>query len=263
MRNLSYQLYAELPPSVRLHLEGPSRATPSRTTEMIGCFTLQSKKNTELHYRNLPTLPHPKGSEWLWHPKVVGLYKLVLQNSESSSAALEAAVGALQNITSGEARWSAVLSSVVTEQERMLPMLLDLLDNSSEMLLRPLTGLLRNLTRHAADKGHTAKIMVNVLVYQLPSDGLQKTPSSEVVVNICGALNYLVTCSSLAARDIAYFNGIPKLMGIKTSHNSSSGSLKAARAASTVLCNMFQYNKLHRDYKLRGFTRQNFMDASF
>lgn len=30
----------------------------------------------------------------------------------------------------------------------------------------------------------------------------------------------------------------------------SSGSLKAARAASTVLCNMFQYRKLHRDYKL-------------
>lgn len=30
----------------------------------------------------------------------------------------------------------------------------------------------------------------------------------------------------------------------------SSGSLKAARAASTVLCNMFQYNKLHKDFKL-------------
>lgn len=30
----------------------------------------------------------------------------------------------------------------------------------------------------------------------------------------------------------------------------SPGSLKAARAASTVLYNMFQYNKLHKDYKL-------------
>ncbi|KAM4596887.1 plakophilin-3 [Fundulus diaphanus] len=263
MRNLSYQLFAELPPSVRLHLEGPSRASASRTTEIIGCFTVQSKKATELQHRNLPTLSHPKGSEWLWHPKVVPLYKLALQNSEGCSAAQEAAVGALQNITSGEARWCAVLSGVVTEQERMLPMLLDLFDSSSEMLLRPLTGLLRNLARHAADKGHMAKIMVNILVSKLPSDGLQKTPSSEVVVNICGALNHLVTCSSLAARDIAYFNGLPKLMGIKTSHDNSSGSLKAARAASTVLCNMFQYNKLHRDYKLRGFTRQNFIDGSF
>lgn len=263
MRNLSYQLYAELPPSVCLLLEGPSRASASRTDEIIGCFTIQSKKNTELQYRNMPTLSHPKGSEWLWHPKVVALYKHILLSSEGSSAALEATVGALQNITSGESRWTAVLSSVVTEQERMLPMLLDLLDSTSEMLLRPLTGLLRNLSRHAAEKSYIAKIMVSVLVSKLPSDGLQKIPSSEVVVNICGALNHLVTYSSLAARDVAYFNGLPKLMGIKTSHDNSSGSLKAARAASTVLCNMFQYSKLHRDYKLRGFTRQNFIDPSF
>lgn len=64
-----------------------------------------------------------------------------------------------------------------------------------------------------------AKIMVSALVSRLPADGLEKTPSSEVVVNMCGALNHLVTCSSLAARDIAYFNGLPKLMGIKTSHD--------------------------------------------
>ncbi len=34
----------------------------------------------------------------------------------------------------------------------------------------------------------------------------------------------------------------------------SIGSLKAARAASTVLCNMFQYSKLHKDYKLGRLT---------
>lgn len=65
----------------------------------------------------------------------------------------------------------------------------------------------------------TATNMVKVLVSKLPDDGLHKTPSSEVVVNICGALNNLVTCTSLAARNISYFNGIPKLMGIKTSHD--------------------------------------------
>lgn len=62
--------------------------------------------------------------------------------------------------------------------------------------------------------------MVKVLVAKLPCDGLQRTPSSEVVVNICGALNNLVTCSSLAARDISYFKGLPKLVGIKSSHDS-------------------------------------------
>ncbi|XP_026149116.1 plakophilin-3-like isoform X2 [Mastacembelus armatus] len=265
MRNLSYQLYLELPPSVRRRLEGPTRASASRDSDAIGCFTLYNKKNTE-HNQNVSILSEmarqPKGAEWLWHPKVVMLYKLVLQNSNISSTSREAAIGALQNITAGESRWSSVLSSVVIEQERMLPMLLDLLDTNSDMELRPLTGLLRNLAKHSTNKDHMAKNMVCALVAKLPSDGLQKTPSSEVVVNICGALNNLVTCSSLAARDISYFNGLPKLVGIKTSHDNSSGSLKAATAASTVLCNMFQYTKLHRDYKLKGFTRRDFTDAT-
>ncbi|RVE74916.1 hypothetical protein OJAV_G00026880 [Oryzias javanicus] len=263
MRNLSYQLYAELPPSVRIQLEGPSRASPTKDADAIGCFTLYGKKSNEKRHQNVPTLPPPKGAEWLWHPRVVGLYRRVLQNADSSSASVEAAVGSLQNITTGEARWPAVLSAVVLEQERMLPVLLDLLDGGSELQNRALTGLLRNLSRHCRDKESTAKTLVSILVSKLPSDCLQKTPSSEVVVNICGALNHLVTSSSAAARDVALCNGLPKLVGIKTSHDNSPGSLKAARAASTVLCNMFQYNKLHRDYKLRGFTRRDFTDGTF
>ncbi|KAL6112634.1 pkp3 [Pungitius sinensis] len=264
MRNLSYQLYAELPPSVRLRLEGQTRASASGKGEAIGCFTLYNKKDTQ-HNQNLSILSEvsrqPKGAEWLYHPNVVALYKLVLQNNSSSSSR-EAAIGALQNITAGDARWASVLCSVVVEQERMLPILLDLLDTHSDMELRPLTGLLRNVSRHSASKEHMAKNMVSVLVSTLPSDGLQKTPSSEVVINICGALNNLVTCSSLAARNISYFHGLPKLIGIKTMHDNSSGSVKAARAASTVLCNMFQYNKLHKDYKQKGFARRDFADVT-
>lgn len=57
--------------------------------------------------QNLSVLPEvsrqPKGSEWLWHPKVVALYKVVLENGDISSTSREAAIGALQNITTGEA----------------------------------------------------------------------------------------------------------------------------------------------------------------
>ncbi|KAM9824968.1 plakophilin-3-like isoform 1-T1 [Syngnathus typhle] len=270
LRNLSYQLYSELPHSVRLRLEGPARGSASRDAQAVGCFPMYGKKNVEQQQQqrqqSLAIMSEAsreaRGAEWLWHPRVVALYKRVLQSAESTSAGREAAVGALQNLTAGDGRWAALLSAVVLEQERMLPSLLDLLDNDNEAELRPLSALLRNLARHAANKDLVAKNMVNVLVSKLPGDGLQKTPSSEVVVNICGALNHLVTCSSLAARDIAYFNGLPKLVGIKTSHDNSSGGLKASRAASTVLCNMFQYSKLHKDYKLKGFARRDFADGS-
>ncbi|CAL9701282.1 unnamed protein product [Knipowitschia caucasica] len=48
LRNLSYQLYSELPPTVQLRLEGPRRSSAHREIEPIGCFTLYNRKNTEV-----------------------------------------------------------------------------------------------------------------------------------------------------------------------------------------------------------------------
>ncbi|MCJ8747295.1 hypothetical protein PDJAM_G00151780 [Pangasius djambal] len=265
LRNLSYQLYSEIPTSVQQRLEGPTRAQDTRHSDAIGCFTPQSKKTKDKRIHELATLSEvarvPKGAEWLWHPQIVGLYNQVLQNYEMNNTTREAAAGALQNITAGDGRWASVLSRVALEQERMLPVILDQLRTPTDAELRSLTGLLRNLSRHSKDKADMATKVVNILVPKLPSDGHQKEPSSDVVVNICGILNNLVMASSLAARDVTYFDGVPKLVGIKTSHDNSPGKVKAAKAASTVLCNMFQYSKLHKDYKQKGFTRRDFTDT--
>ncbi|XP_072527428.1 plakophilin-3 isoform X2 [Salminus brasiliensis] len=265
LRNLSYQLYTEIPPSVQLRLEGPTRAQDIHRRDAIGCFTPQGKKTKDRN-QELSTFTEvarvPKGAEWLWHPQIVGMYNRILQSCDTNTATREAAAGALQNITAGESRWASVLSRVALEQERMLPVVLDHLRTPTDAELRSLTGLLRNLSRHTKNKADMATKVVNILVTKLPSDGLQKEPPSDVVVNICGVLNNLVIASSVAARDITFFDGLPKLVGIKTSHENSPGKLKAAKAASTVLVNMFQYSKLHKDYKQKGFTRRDFTDAA-
>lgn len=67
---------------------------------------------------------------------------------------------------------------------------------------------------------YLAKKTVNPLVDKLPMDGNQKFPSSESVVNICGVFNNLVTGSMSAARDIAQFEGLTKLMSIYDSRGS-------------------------------------------
>ncbi|XP_029909663.1 plakophilin-3a isoform X2 [Myripristis murdjan] len=295
LRNLSYQLYSEMPPSAMLRLEGPTRAQDTSKAEAIGCFTPQSRKaknvRTHEHFpitilgaacqsqcllsssftsqrknQDLTTFTEvarvPKGVEWLWHPQIVGVYHRVLRQCEINSTTREAAAGALQNITAGDKRWASVLSRVALEQERMLPVLLDLLRHNNDLELRSLTGFFRNLSRHAVDKNDFATKSVNNLVTKLPSDGHQKEPSSDVVVNICGILNNLVTASSVAARDITFFDGLQKLLAIKNSHDNSPGKLKAAKAAATVLSNMFQYKKLHKDYKQKGLVRQDFADLT-
>lgn len=263
LRNLSYQLYNEMPPSAMLRLEGPPRSQDTGKAEPIGCFTPQSKKAKKKQV-NLSTLSEvsrvPRGVEWLWHPQIVNMYCRVLRQCEINSTTREAAAGALQNITAGDKRWASVLSQLSLEQERVLPLLLDLLRTNNDLELRSITGLLRNLSRHAKDKNDMATKVVNNLVTKLPDDGHQKDPSSEVVVNICGILNNLVTSSYVAARDITFFDGLPKLVGIRNSHDNSIGKNKAAKAAATVLNNMFQYKKLHKDYKQKGFSRDDFTD---
>ncbi|XP_070686254.1 plakophilin-3a isoform X2 [Pempheris klunzingeri] len=267
LRNLSYQLYGEMPPSAMLRLEGPSRAQVSGKDEAIGCFTPQSRKAKKSRNQDLSTFTEvarvPKGVEWLWHPQIVGVYNRLLHDCEINSTTREAAAGALQNITAGDKRWASVMSRVALEQQHMLPVLLDLLRTNRELELRSLTGLLRNLSRHAKDKNDMATKVVNNLVTKLPADLQQKEPSSEVVVNICGILNNLVTSSPVAARDITFFDGLTKLVAIKNTNNSSSTKMKAAKAAATVLSNMFQYKKLHKSYKEKGFTRPDFADVSF
>ncbi|KTF71452.1 hypothetical protein cypCar_00047303, partial [Cyprinus carpio] len=255
LRNLSFQLYSEIPQSALLRLEGPSRAQSSSKGEAIGCFTPNSKKAKDRQNQDLTTFTEvsrqPTDIEWLWHPKIVELYNQVLQRCEINSTTREAAAGALQNITAGDKR------------SRILPVVLDLLRTNNDIELRSLTGFLRNLTRHAKDKNDMATKVVNPLLAKLPADGRQKEPSSDVVVNICGALNNLVTSSMVAARDITFFDGLIKLVGIKTSHDNSPAKLKAAKAAATVLSNMFQYKKLHKDYRSKGYQREDFADMGF
>ncbi|KAJ8333886.1 hypothetical protein SKAU_G00412050 [Synaphobranchus kaupii] len=267
LRNLSYQLYSEMAPSILQRLEGPTRGQDSSNSEAIGCFTPRSKKAKDRQNQDLSTFTEvarkPKGQEWLWHPQIVGLYNRVLLRCEINTTTREAAAGALQNITAGEKRWASVLSRVAMEQERMLPLVLDLLRTHNDLELRSLTGFMRNLSRHARDKNDMATKVVRDLVSKLPNDGHQKEPSSDVVVNICGAPQHLVIGSMLAARDVTFFDGLPKLMSIKNSHDNSPGKMKAAQSG---LHSALQYvsvqEKLYRNYKQKGYTRTDFADIS-
>ncbi|KAK5867265.1 hypothetical protein PBY51_011774 [Eleginops maclovinus] len=266
LRNLSYQLYSELPPSVMSRLEGPSRDQGSGKGDAIGCYTPQGRKAKNRKNQDISAFSEvsrvPKGMEHLWHPEIVKVYKQLLQDCETNSTTREAAAGALQNITAGDSRWASLLSLVALEQQRILSVVQHRMQTSNDLELRSLTGLLRNLSRHVRDKNDMATKVVNNMVSMLPDDGNQKDPSSDVVINICGVLNNLVTSSSVAARDIAFFDGLQKLFSIKhLTGTSSTGRMKAATAAGTVLNNMFQYKKLHKSYKEKGYGRQDFLDT--
>ncbi|XP_029438089.1 plakophilin-3 isoform X2 [Rhinatrema bivittatum] len=264
LRNLSYRLYDEMPPSSLQRLEG-NRKNPgaSNPGEMVGCFTPQSKKLKEhVMSTDMVTFTEvskdPKGMEWLWNPQIIGVYNRLLQRCELNKHTTEAAAGALQNITAGDRRWAGVLSRVALEQERILNPVLDRVRTADNQQLRSLTGLIRNLSRNAKNKDEMSTKVVSHLVEKLPSSNSDKSPSTEVLVNIIAVLNNLVVESPIAARDLVYFDGLKKLVYIKNKRDSPD-SERSSRAASNLLANMWQYSKLHRDFKAKGYRKEDFL----
>ncbi|XP_063800811.1 plakophilin-3 isoform X2 [Pseudophryne corroboree] len=262
LRNLSYRLYDEMPPSCLQRLEGTQRGG-NVAGDTVGCFTPQSRKLKEKQQgTDLATFAEisrdPKGMELLWNPQIVNLYNRLLQHCELNRHTTEAAAGALQNITAGDRRWAAVLSQVALEQERILNPVLDRLRTADHSQLRSLTGLIRNLSRHAKNKEEMSTKLVSHLLEKLPGEGGDKSPPAEVIVNIIAVLNNLTVAGPLAARDIVYFNGLGKLMYIKRKRDTAD-SEKSSRAAASLLTNMWQYSKLHRDFKAKGYRKEDFL----
>ncbi|XP_012888795.1 PREDICTED: plakophilin-3 [Dipodomys ordii] len=255
LRNLSYRLYDEMPPSALQRLEGRGRGAlaAERPGEVVGCFTPQSRRMRELPLTTdaltfAEVSKDPKGLEWLWSPQVVGLYSRLLQRCELNRHTTEAAAGALQNITAGDRRWAGVLSRLALEQERILNPLLDRVRTADHHQLRSLTGLIRNLSRNARNKDEMSTKVVSHLIEKLPGSVGEKYPPAEVLVNIIAVLNNLVVASPIAARDLLYFDGLRKLVFIKKKRDSPD-SEKSSRAASSLLANLWQYSKLHRDFR--------------
>ncbi|NXN46890.1 PKP3 protein, partial [Rhinoptilus africanus] len=264
LRNLSYRLYDEMPPSSLQRLEGHRRNNSGMVTgELVGCFSPQSKKARE-HYLNADIVTFtevskdPKGMEWLWNPQIVGIYNRLLQRCELNKHTTEAASGALQNITAGDRRWAGVLSRLALEQERILNPVLDRVRTADHHQLRSLTGLIRNLSRHARNKDEMSTKVVSHLIEKLPGSIGDKSPPADVIVNIIAVLNNLVVESPMAARDIVYFDGLRKLFYIKKRRDSSDNE-KSSRAAASLLGNMWQYTKLHRDFKMKGYRKEDFL----
>uniref|UniRef100_A0A3B5MDX7 Plakophilin 3 n=1 Tax=Xiphophorus couchianus TaxID=32473 RepID=A0A3B5MDX7_9TELE len=215
LRNLSYQLYDEMPPSMKSNLSYEGTNTSSNT---VGCFSPNSRKIKQtfcctpdmLSFSPAELSKMPKGLEWLWHPKIVHLYNSVIKSCEINATTREAAIGALQNITAGQEPWAERMSRYMVNDYKMLPNLMDLLRSERSSELRSLSGLFRSLSSHADSQS-----TIDVVVRKLPEDVDKDMPGSEVLVNLCGVLNNMVARNFEAAKRITENSGLARLMNMK------------------------------------------------
>uniref|UniRef100_A0A8C8I2P0 Uncharacterized protein n=2 Tax=Oncorhynchus tshawytscha TaxID=74940 RepID=A0A8C8I2P0_ONCTS len=271
MRNLSYHVHKEIPgaekftdPSV---LQAPSSAGPQRKKkDDAGCFggkKAKARKNGE-NDKNYDTLDLPKrteptkGFELLYQPEVVRLYLSLLTESQNYNT-LEAAAGALQNLSAGQWTWSNYIRATV-RKEKGLPILVELLRSDSDKVVRAVAIALRNLSIDRRNKDLIGSYAMRDLVSNLPSGQQRpaKNLEEDTVVAILNTIHEIVTDSSENARSLIQAQAIEKLVAI----NKTSQSPREDKAASHVLQTVWSYKDLRNALTKEGWNKSHFQPTA-
>uniref|UniRef100_A0A8D3D1W4 ARVCF delta catenin family member n=1 Tax=Scophthalmus maximus TaxID=52904 RepID=A0A8D3D1W4_SCOMX len=267
MRNLSYHVHKEVPGAERFldpsAPQAPGSAGPQRKKkDDAGCFggkKAKGRKNGE-NDKNYDTLDLPKraepskGFELLYQPEVVRLYLSLLTESQNYNT-LEAAAGALQNLSAGQWTWSNYIRATV-RKEKGLPILVELLRSDSDKVVRAVAIALRNLSIDRRNKDLIGSYAMRDLVSNLPSGQQRpaKNLEEDTVVAILNTIHEIVTESSENARSLIQAQAIEKLVAI----NRTSQSARENKAASHVLQTVWSYKELRNALTKDGWNKSHF-----
>ncbi|XP_075424691.1 splicing regulator ARVCF isoform X2 [Ascaphus truei] len=270
MRNLSYHVHKEVPGADRYHdIEANQQSgiggQQKKKKDDAGCFggkKAKGKKNGDAD-KNFDTLDLPKrsesakGFELLYQPEVVRLYLSILTESQNYNT-LEAAAGALQNLSAGNWTWSTYIRATV-RKERGLPVLVELLQSDSDKVVRAVAIALRNLSMDRRNKDLIGNYAMGQLVRNLP--GGQQRPAKnleeDTVVAVLNTIHEIITDSCENARSLIQTQGIEKLITI----NKSSQSTREVKAASHVLQMVWSYKELRSTLQKEGWNKTHFQSA--
>uniref|UniRef100_A0A8C3Y6Y6 ARVCF delta catenin family member n=1 Tax=Catharus ustulatus TaxID=91951 RepID=A0A8C3Y6Y6_CATUS len=271
MRNLSYHVHKEVPGADKYQELDAGQTTGTggsqkKKKDDAGCFggkKAKGKKNGDLD-RNFDTLDLPKrseaakGFELLYQPDVVRLYLSILTESQNFNT-LEAAAGALQNLSAGNWTWSTYIRATV-RKERGLPVLVELLQSDSDKVVRAVSIALRNLSMDRRNKDLIGSYAMGELVRNLPSRQQRsaKNLEEDTVVAVLNTIHEIITDSSENARSLIQTQGIQKLVAI----SKSSQSPRETKAASHILQMIWSYKELRNALQKDGWNKSHFQSVS-
>ncbi|KAG5840453.1 hypothetical protein ANANG_G00188980 [Anguilla anguilla] len=294
MRNLSYHVHKEIPGAERFQDPGavqtPGSGGPQRKKkDDAGCFGgkkakeewfNQGRKNGE-NDKNYDTLDLPKrteptkGFELLYQPEVVRLYLSLLTESQNYNT-LEAAAGALQNLSAGQWTWSNYIRATV-RKEKGLPILVELLRSDSDKVVRAVAIALRNLSIDRRNKDLIGSYAMRDLVSNLPSGQQRpaKNLEEDTVVAILNTIHEIVTDSSENARSLVQAQGVEKLVAINRTRYEAQNEnhhrtclsktvpiAAETKAASHVLQTVWSYKELRNALSKDGWNKTHFQPTA-
>ncbi|XP_028904875.1 armadillo repeat protein deleted in velo-cardio-facial syndrome isoform X2 [Ornithorhynchus anatinus] len=267
MRNLSYHVHKEVPGAERYREPEARRAAAAqrKKKEDVSCFGGKRAKGKKLAGpdRTFDTLDSPKrteaarGFELLYQPEVVRLYLAILTGSRNLNT-LEAAAGALQNLSAGNWTWSTRIRAAV-RKERGLPVLVELLQSDSDKVVRAVAIALRNLSLDQSNKDLIGVYAMRELVRNLAAREQRpaKALEEDTVVAVLNAIHEAVTDSAENARTLVHTQGVQNLVAI----SKTSPSPRETKAAAHVLQVVWSYKELRGALLKDGWNKSHFQSA--
>ncbi|XP_075886347.1 plakophilin-2 isoform X2 [Nelusetta ayraudi] len=263
------KIEAELPNSYARDFGEPLLKSLAPEPKAVGCFAHRSAKITEHMERQRPLLEdkaNPSGIEWLWSAITIRMYLSLIARSVRQST-LEAAVGALQNITAGNGALSEAITFTIVQRESGLHHIRKLLEDGEVNVRSSAVSLIRNLSRYQELHPVIVEQELPELVEMLPDDdddggsgGNTQLPA-EVTASLCHILNNLSQSDKQHVRAIINEGGLPKIISISTRGSSDSGlgQNRASQAACVLLHTMWRHTDLHGVYKKCGYKKSDFI----
>ncbi|TRY80219.1 hypothetical protein DNTS_032309 [Danionella cerebrum] len=275
LRNLSYHVHKEVPGAEKLQLQAANHTmrsglqAPNHNArsghckrdkhDCFGGLSTKGKRHgasekksgtMDLTKRN----PATRGLELLYQPGVVRLYLSLLKLSQNQNT-LEAAAGAMQNLSAGHWAWSSFIR-VTVRKEKALPVLVELLHSEADKVVRAVAIALRNLAIDHKNKELIGSLAMRDLLGNMPCG--QQRPSrnleSETVLAILNTILESISGSLENARLLIQAQGVHTLLAL----SNSSQSQRETKAASHILQAVWSYKELRHTLLKAGWNKTHF-----
>uniref|UniRef100_A0A8C1ZBC0 ARVCF delta catenin family member a n=1 Tax=Cyprinus carpio TaxID=7962 RepID=A0A8C1ZBC0_CYPCA len=200
---------------------------------------------------------HTPPTTLLYQPEVVRLYLSLLKLSQNHNT-LEAAAGALQNLSAGHWAWSNYIRATV-RKEKGLPVLVELLHSDADKVVRAIAIALRNLAIDHKNKDLIGSYAMRDLVSNLPCGQQRpaKNLEGDTVVAVLNTILEIVSENLENARFLIQGQGVQKLVSI----NRTSQSVRETKAASHILQTVWAYKDLRHMLCKAGWNKTHFKPA--
>uniref|UniRef100_A0A8C7ZIK6 Uncharacterized protein n=1 Tax=Oryzias sinensis TaxID=183150 RepID=A0A8C7ZIK6_9TELE len=259
LQNLAYGLKPK--PQLSSESDNESRESVKPEKTSTGCFSSLSPKEV-IHLKNtkacqLALNANPVGIEWLWSPIMIRTYLSLMACSERDSTR-KGAMGALQNITSGNCLESEAIADFIVHKEDGLQKIKKVLEE--KVCEEQAAQLIRNLSRHSIVQDDIVKHVLSDVVQMLPNDDRGKDQSRELTACLCQILINLTKGGIKNAKAIIDLKALTKINYIARISDGRDPS-QAGRAACILMQLMWQHTALHSYIrKVSGLKKKHFIN---